>query len=187
MIKPAQLYTEELKRLYCETWYDPKYMYYRGWTGSQDLQIPDNCYDSHAFAILDNNEVIGYITYAVNFITKVADRFGIISFKPSIIFGIDLMKIIDDIFIKYKMNKIEFCCISGNPVLKHYYRFIEKFGGREVGVYKQSVMLTDGELHDEILFELFAKDYLFCKKIKKPPQIKKDSILRHDTKTYLIS
>lgn len=27
MIKPAQLYAEELKRLYCETWYDPKYIY----------------------------------------------------------------------------------------------------------------------------------------------------------------
>ena len=160
MIKPAQLYAEELKRLYCETWYDSKYMYYRGYPGSQRLQIPDNCYENHNFAILEDDEVIGYIAYSINWHARVAYNFGIISFKPSLTFGIDLRKIIDDIFNEYKMNKIEFCCIGGNPALKHYYRFIEKFGGREVGVYKQSVVLLDGELHDEILFELFRDDYL---------------------------
>ena len=40
MIKPAQLYAEELKRLYCETWYDSKYMYYRSYVGTEDLHLP---------------------------------------------------------------------------------------------------------------------------------------------------
>ena len=47
MIKPAQLYAEELKRLYCETWYDPKYMYYRYGIGAEDLTLGDNNYEHH--------------------------------------------------------------------------------------------------------------------------------------------
>ena len=121
MIKPAQLYTEELKRLYCETWYDPKYIYYHSDIGTQELQFSDNNYERHSFAILENNEVVGYISYRLNWAAKVTYNFGIISFKQSLVFGKDLMKIIDDIFMKYKMNKMEFCAFSDNPVIKHYY------------------------------------------------------------------
>ena len=168
MIKPAQLYTEELKRLYCETWYDPKYIYYHSDIGTQELQFSDNNYERHSFAILENNEVVGYISYRLNWAAKVTYNFGIISFKQSLVFGKDLMKIIDDIFMKYKMNKMEFFAFSDNPVIKHYYNFINRFGGREVGILKESVLLMDGKLHDSVMFELFAKDYLFYKKFKKP-------------------
>ena len=171
MIKPAQLYTEELKSLHCETWYDPKYIYYHSDIGTQELQFSDNNYERHSFAILENNEVVGYISYRVNWASKVAYNFGII----------------DDIFMKYKMNKMEFFAFSDNPVIKHYYNFINRFGGREVGILKESTLLMDGKLHDSVMFELFAKDYLFYKKFKKPSQIKKDSILTYDTETYIIS
>lgn len=30
MIKPAQLYKEEIKKKYIETWYNEEYMYYSG-------------------------------------------------------------------------------------------------------------------------------------------------------------
>lgn len=160
MIKPAQLYAEELKRLYCETWYDPKYMYYRSYVGAEDLQLPNNNYEHHDFAILENNEVVGFITYKINWAARVAYNFGIISFKQSLTFGKDLMKIIDNVFVEYNMNKIEFWAYCDNPVIKHYYKFIDKFGGREIGISKQSGILMDGKLHDTVMFELFRDDYL---------------------------
>lgn len=161
MIKPANLYELELNNLYINTFYDPKYMYYRGCWGTSEIIIPDNTYDSHHFVIVDNNDdIIGYITYAVNYASGVASNFGIISFKPSICFGRDLLKIIDDIFCKYSMNKIEFRAILDNPIIKHYYKFIEKFGGKFVGVLKDSIILEDGKLHDDVMFELFKKDYI---------------------------
>ena len=160
MIKPAQLYQQELNKLYYDTFYDSKYMYYRG-CGTGELIIPNTTYDSHHFAILNNNyEVVGYICYAINFASKVVNNFGIISFKPSICFGRDLMKIIDNVFIKYNMNKIEFRAIADNPVIKHYYNFIDKYDGRVVGTLTDSVMLEDGELHDCVMFELFKKNYI---------------------------
>ena len=50
MLKPAQLYKEELEKLFLRTWYDLKYMFYSGWTGSELPTIPDNNYDAHHFA-----------------------------------------------------------------------------------------------------------------------------------------
>lgn len=50
MLKPAQLYKEELEKLFLRTWYDPKYMFYSGWTGNEQLTIPDNNYNAHHFA-----------------------------------------------------------------------------------------------------------------------------------------
>ena len=83
------------------------------------------------------------------------------------------MKIIDDIFIKYNMNKIEFRAFADNLVIKHYYSFINKYNGRVVGTLTDSVMLEDGNLHDDIMFELFRENYLnerikeYEKRIKK--------------------
>lgn len=161
MIEPAQNYIHELNRLYNKTFYDSKYMYYRGCWGTKELYIPDNTYDSHHFAILNSNhEVVGYICYAINFASKVANNFGIISFKSSICFGRDLLQIIDDIFLKYNMNKIEFRAFEDNPVIKHYDKFINKYGGRKVGVLHDSVMLEDSCLHNDVMYELFKNDYI---------------------------
>lgn len=71
-----------------------------------------------------------------------------------------MLKIIDDIFMKYEMNKMEFCAFSDNPAIKHYYKFIDKFSGREVGILKQTGILMDGKLHDSVMFELFKDDYI---------------------------
>ena len=69
MIKPAQLYREEVTKKYIETWYDPEYMYYSGWFGNGSLNIPDDNYESHHFVSIHNDEIIGYITYSVSFVT----------------------------------------------------------------------------------------------------------------------
>ena len=39
MIKPAQLYKEEIKKKYIETWYNEEYMYYSGWSGVEEPRI----------------------------------------------------------------------------------------------------------------------------------------------------
>lgn len=92
MIKPAQLYKEEIKKKYIETWYNEEYMYYSGWSGVEEPDIPDNNYDSHHFVSVDNDgNILGYISYSVSFVTMSADRFGAISFdKGNVLFAKDL-------------------------------------------------------------------------------------------------
>ena len=136
--------------------------------GAQELDIPNNTYDSHNFAVIhSNNEVVGYISYAINYASKVVDRVGIISFKPSECFGRDLIKVIDDIFMKYNMNKIEFRCYDDNPVMRHYVKFINRYEGSIAGVLHKSIMLEDGRLHDTYLFELFRDNYIRNKHVLK--------------------
>lgn len=81
MLKPAQLYKDKLRIELINSWYKPKNIYWDGWTGNEVPDIPDNNYDNHYFVSVDqNDEVIGYISYAVNWMPMSTDRFGIISF-----------------------------------------------------------------------------------------------------------
>ena len=42
MLKPAQLYKDELQKKSIETWYDTKYMFWNGGTGDSQINIHDN-------------------------------------------------------------------------------------------------------------------------------------------------
>lgn len=169
MIKEAKLYENELQKLYVNIWNDPKYKYYISWFGTQNLEIPNNTYGSRNFAIIDNDDIIGYIAYDFKILRNIsyATNFRIISFKQNLVFGFDLIKIIDDIFCKYNLDKIEFHCCKNNPISKHYIKFINRYGGRYWTGFTNTYMLIDGELTDNLCFELYKEDYLKNKRRKK--------------------
>lgn len=161
MLKPAQLYADELKRKYVEVWYDPEYMYYSGWSGDGEPDIPDNNYDSHHFVSVDNDgNILGYISYSVSFITMSADRFGAISFdKGNMLFAKDLYQVICDVFEKHYFNRLCWSCIADNPAIRGYRNFIKKHGGRECAYHRQICKLMDGKLHDNVEFEILAEEF----------------------------
>ena len=161
MIKPAQLYIEELKIKQLETWYDEKNIYYSGWVGNSLSKIDENNEEWHQFVSVDkNNNVIGYISYGVDWVTMTADRFGIISFdKGNIEFAKDLYKVICDIFEKYNMNRMSWYCIADNPAIRGYRNFIKRYGGKECGYYRQCAKLQDGKLHDTVIFEIISSEF----------------------------
>lgn len=161
MLKPAILYKEQLMEKYSEIMYNPEYQYYFGYPSSWLPNIPDNTENGHYFVSVDkNNNVIGYICYAINYLSKSCFNFGIISFnKNNITFGKDVYKTIYDIFNKYNFNRIEWNCFEDNPAIRGYRNFIKKCGGREVGYLKQTNVLMDQKLHDSILFEIMKEDF----------------------------
>ena len=161
MIKPAQLYKEEIKKKYIETWYNEEYMYYSGWSGVEEPDIPDNNYDSHHFVSVDNDgNILGYISYSISFVTMSADRFGAISFdKGNVLFAKDLYQIIYDIFNKYHLNRLCWSCIADNPAIRGYRNFIKKHGGKECAYHRQICKLMDGKLHDNVEFEILASEF----------------------------
>jgi hypothetical protein len=161
MLKPAQLYEEELRRKMVSCWHDPAYMYYSGWTGDEVPKLPDNYYDEHNFVSVDKDDnVIGYIAYHVSWSTMSAYNFGAISFdRGNLLFGRDLFTAIDNLFNRYHMNRIQWRVIADNPVAKSYKRFIMKHGGVECSHLRQVARLLDGQLHDAIEYEILAKDY----------------------------
>lgn len=167
MLRPAQNYVSEIQRKYIEHMYDINYQWYYGYSGTEVPCIPDNNYEKHWFAsVNDKNEVIGIITYSINISSMSCCNFGIMSFdKGNLSFVRDIKQAIDDIFFKYNFNRLDFNCFVGNPALRGYRNFIKKYGGREVGVLRRCNRLMDGKLYDSVMFEILKEEYHGYKKV----------------------
>lgn len=160
MLRPAQLYEEKLQKANIESWYDLKNQYWNGWCSSNKIKLEDNNGEYHQFVSVDKDDnVIGYICYYVNWVTKSVCNIGIISFdKGNMTFITDLKKAVYDCFQKYNLNRLEFKAYSDNPAIRCYRRYIKKYGGRECGYFRKDTMLMDGKLHDTVFFEIIRED-----------------------------
>lgn len=161
MLKPAQLYSEELQKKNYETWYDQRYMYYHSGTGAYDIQLADNNCEKHQFVSVDkDNNVIGYISYKIDWCALSADNFGIISYDMgNMEFLKDCYKVVCDLFEKYHMNRVGWFAFADNPAVRGYRNFINKHGGKECAYLRQISKLTDGKLHDAVEFEILAEEF----------------------------
>lgn len=161
MLRPAQLYKNELYKEYVKTWYKPENIFYTGCTGNSIPEIPDNNYHEHCFVSVNKDgKIIGYINYSVDWVSMSAHDFGIISFdKGNIDFVRDVFKVICDLFDKYHMNRISWYAYVDNPAIRGYRNFIRKHGGRECGYYRQATRLQDGKLHDSVQFEVLFSEF----------------------------
>lgn len=166
MIKPAILYKEQLLQKYSEIMYDITYQYYFGYPSVWLPDVPDNTGDGHYFvSVNEDNEVLGYITYSINHLSKSCFNFGVISFdKGNIHFIKDVYQVIYNIFTLYHFNRIEWSCFVDNPAIKGYRNFIKRCGGKEVGYLKATNILMDQKLHDSVIFEIMKEDFKPIKK-----------------------
>ena len=164
MLKPAKNYSFELEYKLRDTWYDPQYTYYHSDTYRGDVSIDD---DSRWYFVSVNAEdhVIGFISCFVDRDVNQVRNVGAISFElGNTTFAKDLIYLVDDIFNKYHFNRLEWCCISGNPVLPTYIRWCVKHGGEQVAHEHECVRTIDGVVRDSFTFEILAKNYVALKR-----------------------
>lgn len=161
MLKPAQLYKDKLQEENVKSWYKPENIFWNRGTGTSQINICEDNYNYHQFVSIDKEDnIIGYIDYAVDWSAMSAYNFGIISFrKGNLEFIKDLYKAICDLFNVYHMNRISWKAYIDNPAIRGYRNFIKKYGGRECGYYRQSVRLQDGKLHDSVAFEILSDEF----------------------------
>lgn len=166
MLKPAQLFIGELKQKSMETYYDPRYMYYSPSTGNSILDVPEDNTYIHSFVSIDKDgKLVGFIQYNINWQVKSVYNLGVMSFDiGNLEFIKDLYQAIDNIFTVHNLNRLYFWAIADNPVLGTYKKLVEKYGGRQCGYTRQSCILQDGKLHDEVQFEIMRDEY-FSKKL----------------------
>ena len=82
MLVPAILYREEIIRKFSEYNYSDDMLFYTGWIGSSLPSIEADCDDSHfQYAIVDNEKLIGYFDYQVNWYSSCANCFGLFPLK----------------------------------------------------------------------------------------------------------
>lgn len=165
MLKNAMLYKKELQNALIETWYDPKYQYFYGsdWRGIFEMNDDGNRRD---FVSVDKDgNLIGYIGYCIITRTRLATDFGIINFTDDVMtFGLDIRTAIDDAFMKFGIETIEFAMICGNPIEKSYDRIVSRAGGQCLCTQHARAQDLEGNLCDVKLYEITRAQYLIATK-----------------------
>lgn len=167
MLDLAYKHEQEIRDLFYDTWYDEKYMFYHisYRTPFQTSSFNDGDWNCRQLASVDSNgNVIGYISYSIIRQSDIACEFGAINFSDNkLTFGRDLIQVIDDIFCKFNLKKLEFSVIVGNPIEKTYDAMIKKYNGNIVGIQKRHAKLMDNNYYDQKLYEIFREDYITAK------------------------
>lgn len=165
MLDNARKHEEELKKKFMEVWYEDKYKYYFSSNWHSEQELPKDDWEKMCYVSMDkDNNILGYISYMIDRSINSAHSFGAINFSENkATFGIDLCKVIDDIFCKFNMERMEFYVICGNPIEKSYDRMVEKYGGRIIGMRRKVAKLIDNKIYDDKIYEILREDYLKSK------------------------
>lgn len=152
MLIPAIARKAELEQLFAEHIYDDDMFLYNGYphcNSIPDLTPEENLY---RWAIVDSNKVIGYFTYYIETNSDNVCSFGLYSFdKGNPLIGIDVYRKMKELAKDHR--RIEWRMIGGNPVKKHYDRFLKRMNGRKV-MLKEVVKDTHGRYHNEYIYEI---------------------------------
>ncbi len=158
MLIPAILKKDEIVHKFQEKYYTED-MFYE--TGGLNNWLPniEDCPSAsqHQYAIINNKDeqkVIGYLSYYVDYVAMSASNFGLISFdKGNAIVGKDLYNKMQELL--KTMHRIEWRMIGGNPVERSYDRFCNKYGGTKY-VLHDACKDKDGNYRNDVIYEIIA-------------------------------
>lgn len=154
MLVPAILYKEEIIKGMQKNFYTDDMMYETGCLGNWFPDIAD-CSEDHQFqyAIVDNNEkLIGYLGYKVDWYSSKAYNFGLFSFdRGNPLVGRDVFKKLEELVSTF--HRIEWRAVGGNPACRGYDKFIERHNGNK-HILKDSMKDRNGNYHDDIIYEI---------------------------------
>lgn len=170
MLVPAICYKEELTKKFNEIRYSDKTTWFNGCIENGPFQISDEPSEGRfQYAIVEKEwtldfqeitRVVGYLGFYVGFYDRGVWGVGLISFddKPNAAITNAVREMIK-IFKNYRLHRIEFRAISGNPAVKKYDKIIATLNkGNRYSCKK--IKLTDtfkdryGRFQDSYIYEL---------------------------------
>lgn len=174
MLVPAIQYKEEIEKEFQKIQYSDKYLWYTGSIDNYDIEVKTEG-DKFAFAIVESCQVIGYISFRVDWYCSMAYNFSLIKFLPHYFDNptqeykdstkkmASAIREVIRMIESFNLHRIDFRCVSGNPARKHYSRICHKVN--EQGKYNFNLMIfTDnikdmkGEYHDTLCYELIRRE-----------------------------
>lgn len=175
MLKNGFLYQEELNKTLYTLWYEPEYQYY--FSGRNHYPITMNRKDGDEtervfVSVNSKGKLMGYIGYSIDPCTNGVLGLHIIRFPEGdkLVFGRDILQCIDDMFVRFGYNRLEWGVVVGNPAQQMYEKYLSKFGGRYVGYKTQAATDETGRLCDFAMYEILRKDYLYAGERRKNNQ-----------------
>lgn len=165
MLKIAYYYNSKIQEEYQKIIYDDKYKFYccsSYWSFKFDESASNNWSQVEYVSVDNDDNVIGFLGAEVDRNINKVTSLRVINFrdKCNVTFSKDLHKFLIELFTVHNFNKINFSVVCGNPIEKMYDKYIAKYGGRILGIYKDDVKLTDGKLYDYKIYEIFKDNYL---------------------------
>jgi len=170
MIKHALLYRNALPNLFSNASLNLENKFYTENFWTYEGNIGNDDWSCHQFVSVDTcDNIVGYFSTTIDRSCYFAHSFAAIRFtkdsKYNIMFAKDFKKIFVLLFDHYKYNKLDFSICIGSPYESMYDRFIEKYGGRIVGIKFKNYKLIDGTICDQKFYELERES--FIKKLKR--------------------
>lgn len=170
MLVPAITYKETIEQEFQEIQYSDKYLWYTGSIDNYDIEVKTEG-DKFAFAIVDKSDelygdiVIGYISFRVDWYCSMAYNFSLIKFditEDSLCSTLIMANAIREVIRmieSFKLHRIDFRCVSGNPAEKKYDKIIRRIccEGKYDGLghrFRDNIRDYRGEYHDTIMYEL---------------------------------
>lgn len=160
MIRPAIFFKDELTKAFGSILYTQEHFYYEGGIDNYEQEITEEA-DKFQFAILDHEQLVGYISFRVDWYCSCAYNFGLISFadRPSKVIASAILAVIKMIE-GFNLHRIDFRCICGNPAERGYDGIIEKFHGKynlRKFAFVDNTRDRQGYYHDTIVYEMIRK------------------------------
>ena len=156
MLIPAIVKKEEILNAFKRYYYTEDMFLETGslnnWTPNIQEETDEGSYQ---YAIVDDKEkLIGFLAYRVNWYNSCASCFGLISFdRGNPIVGKDLFAELKKLIYEYKLHRIEWRMVGGNPVERHYDKFCQKFNGTK-HILKDAIKDKYGQYRDDIIYEI---------------------------------
>lgn len=153
MLVPAILYKEEIIKEFKKLYYTDDMLFQTGYLEQWYPNISDMPEEGRFdYAIINENKLIGYLSYQVDYYVSKAYNFGLMSFdRGNPVIGKDLFEKMKELVST--MHRVEWRMVGGNPVEKHYDKFIELYNGNKY-ILKDSIRDKDGKYHDDIIYEI---------------------------------
>ena len=156
MLVPAILKKNEILESFKRYYYSADMMYE---TGGLNNWLPNIQEETESgrfqYAIVASSEkLVGYLDYYIDWYNSCAWRFGLISFdRGNPIVGKDLFNELNKLIYDYRLHRIEWRMIGGNPVERSYDKFCKKFNGTK-HILKDAIKDKYGKYHDDIIYEI---------------------------------
>ena len=156
MLIPAIIMKNEILENFNKYYYTNDMMYETASLNNWLPNIEENTDGSlYQYAIVDSKgKLLGYLTYSIDWYVSCASRFGLFSFdRGNPIIGRDLFKEMNKLIYDYKLHRIEWRMVGGNPIEKSYDRFCYRYNGTK-HVLKDAIKDRYGNYHDDIIYEI---------------------------------
>lgn len=163
MLKPAKNYETELGRKVADTAIDPYYKWWHLGYKEVNKMIEDTFWNKIQLVSVDTKgEVRSYFCADWKRPENFINSLNVVNFdkKDKINFALDFKSFMDYLMTTIKVSKIEWECVTANPIRSTYIKLVKKIGGRVVGIRKHHY-LCDSRYYDLELYE-WVNDYYMC-------------------------